>query len=144
MVMDVETSSSGMSWNRRSMSAREEIATPARATSPDAIGWSLSYPICVGRSKATGLSVAFDLPTQMGYDSDHPMASGEVARAGVAISSRADMERLFQDIPLEEVSTSMTINSTASILLAFYALVAQRQGAASTGVTLMIDVCVTS
>jgi methylmalonyl-CoA mutase N-terminal domain/subunit len=77
----------------------------------------------------TGLSVAFDLPTQMGYDSDHPMASGEVGRAGVAISSLADMERLFQDIPLENVSTSMTINSTASILLVYYALVAQRQGA---------------
>jgi methylmalonyl-CoA mutase N-terminal domain/subunit len=77
----------------------------------------------------TGLSVAFDLPTQMGYDSDHPMASGEVGRAGVAISSLADMERLFQDIPLEDVSTSMTINATAATLLAYYALVAQRQGA---------------
>jgi methylmalonyl-CoA mutase N-terminal domain/subunit len=77
----------------------------------------------------TGLSVAFDLPTQMGYDSDHPFAAGEVGRVGVAISSLADMERLFQDIPLEDVSTSMTINSTASSLLAFYALVAQRQGA---------------
>ena len=61
----------------------------------------------------TGLSVAFDLPTQMGYDSDHPFAAGEVGRVGVAISSLADMERLFQDIPLEGVSTSMTINSTA-------------------------------
>src|SRR6266568_25318 len=78
----------------------------------------------------TGLSVAFDLPTQMGYDSDHPMASGEVGRVGVAISSLADMERLFQEIPLDKVSTSMTINSTAGILLAFYALVAQRQGTA--------------
>jgi methylmalonyl-CoA mutase N-terminal domain/subunit len=77
----------------------------------------------------TGLSVAFDLPTQMGFDSDHPMASGEVGRVGVAISSLADMERLFQDIPLQDVSTSMTINSTAAILLAYYALVAQRQGA---------------
>jgi methylmalonyl-CoA mutase, N-terminal domain len=77
----------------------------------------------------TGLSVAFDLPTQMGYDSDHPMVSGEVGRVGVAISSLADMERLFQDIPLQDVSTSMTINSTASTLLAYYALVAQRQGA---------------
>src|ERR1035438_5771646 len=77
----------------------------------------------------SGLSVAFDLPTQMGYDSDHPMASGEVGRAGVAISSLADMERLFQDIPLQDVSTSMTINSTAATLLAYYALVAQRQGA---------------
>jgi len=77
----------------------------------------------------TGLSVAFDLPTQMGYDSDHPMASGEVGRVGVAISSLADMERLFDSIPLRDVSTSMTINSTASILLALYALVAEKQGA---------------
>jgi methylmalonyl-CoA mutase N-terminal domain/subunit len=76
----------------------------------------------------TGLSVAFDLPTQMGYDSDHPMASGEVGRVGVAISSLADMERLFHEIPLDKVSTSMTINSTAAILLALYALVAGRQG----------------
>src|SRR5579883_2024558 len=77
----------------------------------------------------TGLSVAFDLPTQMGLDSDHPMAAGEVGRVGVAISSLADMETLFREIPLEKVSTSMTINSTAAILLAFYALVAERQGA---------------
>jgi methylmalonyl-CoA mutase N-terminal domain/subunit len=77
----------------------------------------------------TGLSVAFDLPTQMGLDSDHPMAAGEVGRVGVAISSLADMEVLFQGIPLQGVSTSMTINSTAAILLAFYALVAERQGA---------------
>ncbi|HZT28735.1 MAG TPA: methylmalonyl-CoA mutase family protein [Bryobacteraceae bacterium] len=77
----------------------------------------------------TGLSVAFDLPTQMGMDSDHPLAAGEVGRVGVAISSLADMERLFEGIPLAEVSTSMTINSTAAILLAFYVLVARRQGA---------------
>jgi methylmalonyl-CoA mutase N-terminal domain/subunit len=77
----------------------------------------------------TGLSVAFDLPTQMGFDSDHPMASGEVGRVGVAISSLADMEVLFREIPLERVSTSMTINSTAGILLAYYSLVAERQGA---------------
>ena len=77
----------------------------------------------------TGLSVAFDLPTQMGYDPDHPMASGEVGRVGVAISSLADMEVLFQGIELEKVSTSMTINSTAAILLALYAGVARRQGA---------------
>ena len=77
----------------------------------------------------TGLSVAFDLPTQMGMDSDHPLAAGEVGRTGVAISSLADMERLFEGIPLEKVSTSMTINSTAAILLAFYVLVARRQGA---------------
>jgi methylmalonyl-CoA mutase N-terminal domain/subunit len=77
----------------------------------------------------TGLSVAFDLPTQMGLDSDHPMAVGEVGRVGVAISSLADMETLFHGIRLDGVSTSMTINSTASILLALYALVARRQGA---------------
>ena len=77
----------------------------------------------------TGLSVAFDLPTQMGYDPDHPMASGEVGRVGVAISSLADMEVLFQGIELEKVSTSMTINSTAAILLALYVGVARRQGA---------------
>jgi len=77
----------------------------------------------------TGLSVAFDLPTQMGYDSDHAFATGEVGRVGVAISSLADVERLFREIPLQNVSTSMTINSTASTLLAYYALVAQRQGA---------------
>src|SRR6202163_4179450 len=69
----------------------------------------------------TGLSVAFDLPTQMGYDADHPLAAGEVGRAGVAICSLADMETLFRGIPLETVSTSMTINSTAAILLAYYA-----------------------
>src|SRR5690349_9820749 len=77
----------------------------------------------------TGLSVAFDLPTQMGYDSDHPMAAGEVGRVGVAIASLDDMQRLFDGIPLGDVSTSMTINSTAAILLALYALVARRQGA---------------
>jgi len=77
----------------------------------------------------TGLSVAFDLPTQMGMDSDHPMAAGEVGRVGVAISSLADMEVLFRGIPLQQVSTSMTINSTAAILLAYYALVARTQGA---------------
>ncbi|MBZ5623885.1 MAG: methylmalonyl-CoA mutase [Acidobacteriia bacterium] len=77
----------------------------------------------------TGLSVAFDLPTQMGLDSDHSMAAGEVGRVGVAISSLADMERLFEGIPLEGVSTSMTINSTAAILLSYYALVSRRQGA---------------
>ena len=77
----------------------------------------------------TGLSVAFDLPTQMGMDSDHPLATGEVGRVGVAISSLADMERLFDQIPLAEVSTSMTINSTASTLLALYVLVARKQGA---------------
>ena len=77
----------------------------------------------------TGLSVAFDLPTQMGYDSDHPRAHGEVGKVGVAICSLEDMERLFDGIPLERVSTSMTINSTAAILLALYAAVARRQAA---------------
>jgi methylmalonyl-CoA mutase N-terminal domain/subunit len=77
----------------------------------------------------TGLSVAFDLPTQIGLDSDHPMAAGEVGRVGVAICSLEDMETLFRGIPLETVSTSMTINSTAAILLAFYALTGRRQGA---------------
>jgi methylmalonyl-CoA mutase N-terminal domain/subunit len=76
----------------------------------------------------SGLSVAFDLPTQMGYDSDHPMAAGEVGRVGVAIDSIEDMATLFDGIPLDRVSTSMTINSTAVILLAFYAAVARRQG----------------
>jgi methylmalonyl-CoA mutase N-terminal domain/subunit len=75
----------------------------------------------------TGLSVAFDLPTQMGMDSDHPMAAGEVGRVGVAICSLADMRILFDGIELEKVSTSMTINSTASILLSLYMLVAREQ-----------------
>ena len=79
----------------------------------------------------TGLSVAFDLPTQMGYDSDHSLALGEVGRAGVAISSLADMETLFEDIALDKVSTSMTINSTAAILLALYTVVAERAGVPS-------------
>ena len=77
----------------------------------------------------TGLSVAFDLPTQMGMDSDHSLAVGEVGRVGVAICSLADMERLLDQIRLDQVTTSMTINSTAAILLALYVLVAQRQGA---------------
>ena len=76
----------------------------------------------------TGLSVAFDLPTQMGYDSDHLKASAEVGRVGVAIDSLADMELLFDQIPLGTVSTSMTINSTAAILLLLYELVAEKQG----------------
>ncbi len=77
----------------------------------------------------TGLSVAFDLPTQMGMDSDHPMAAGEVGRVGVAICSLDDMERLFDGIRLDKITTSMTINSTAAILLSLYVLVARRQGA---------------
>ncbi len=77
----------------------------------------------------TGLSVAFDLPTQIGYDPDDPMAEGEVGKVGVSICSLEDMETLFKDIPLEEVTTSMTINATASILLALYVAVAKKQGA---------------
>jgi methylmalonyl-CoA mutase N-terminal domain/subunit len=76
----------------------------------------------------TGLSVAFDLPTQLGYDSDHPRCAGEVGRAGVAIDSLVDMERVFEGIPLGGVSTSMTINAPAAILLLLYELVAERQG----------------
>ncbi|WP_424945279.1 acyl-CoA mutase large subunit family protein [Caldanaerobacter subterraneus] len=76
----------------------------------------------------TGLSVAFDLPTQIGYDSDHPMAEGEVGKVGVAIDSLYDMEILFDGIPLDKVSTSMTINAPAAILLAMYIAVAEKQG----------------
>jgi methylmalonyl-CoA mutase N-terminal domain/subunit len=76
----------------------------------------------------TGLSIAFDLPTQMGYDSDHPMAAGEVGRVGVAIDSIDDMETLLDALPLDRVSTSMTINATAAILLALYAAVGRRRG----------------
>src|SRR6201987_1306215 len=76
-----------------------------------------------------GLSVAFDLPTQIGMDSDHPLALGEVGKVGVAIDSLEDMEILFDQIPLEKVSTSMTINATASILLCLYVAVAKKQGA---------------
>ncbi len=76
----------------------------------------------------TGLSVAFDLPTQIGYDADDPMAEGEVGKVGVSISSLEDMERLFEGIPLDQVSTSMTINAPASVLLAMYIAVAKKQG----------------
>ncbi len=78
----------------------------------------------------SGLSVAFDLPTQMGYDSDHPLASGEVGRVGVAVDSLEDMSELVDGLPLGKVTTSMTINATAAILLALYAAAARRQGAA--------------
>jgi len=77
----------------------------------------------------TGLSVAFDLPTLMGYDSDHPFSEGEVGKCGVAIASLADMEVLFDGIPLERVTTSMTINAPASMVLAFFLAVAEKQGA---------------
>jgi len=80
------------------------------------------------KSGQTGLSVAFDLPTQIGYDSDHPLARGEVGKVGVAIDSLWDMERLFQGIPLDQVSTSMTINSPCAIILAMYLAVAEKQG----------------
>src|SRR5690606_1065115 len=76
----------------------------------------------------TGLSVAFDLPTQMGYDSDHPLAEGEVGRVGVAIDTLADMETMLDGIPLDQVSTSMTINAPAAVLLAMYVAVAQKRG----------------
>src|SRR3981189_252695 len=84
------------------------------------------YLLSKGQS---GLSVAFDLPTQIGMDSDAPLAAGEVGKVGVAIDSLEDMETLFDGIPLENVSTSMTINSTAAILLCPYVAVAKRQGA---------------
>lgn len=77
----------------------------------------------------TGLSVAFDLPTQMGYDADHPLSEGEVGKVGVSISSLEDMETLLSGLPLERISTSMTINATASILLSLYIAVAKKQGA---------------
>src|SRR5713226_6436722 len=76
----------------------------------------------------TGLSVAFDLPTQMGYDADHPLSEGEVGKVGVSISSLEDMEMLLDGLPLDGISTSMTINATASILLALYIAVAKKQG----------------
>src|SRR6185295_12600804 len=77
-----------------------------------------------------GLSTAFDMPTLMGYDADHPRALGEVGREGVSVSTLADMEALFHGIPLDQVTTSMTVNCTASIILAMYFAVAERQGAA--------------
>lgn len=78
----------------------------------------------------TGLSVAFDMPTLMGYDSDHPLSRGEVGKCGVAIASLKDMERLFQDIPLDQVSVSMTINGPAAVIFAFFIAAAERQGVA--------------
>jgi methylmalonyl-CoA mutase N-terminal domain/subunit len=79
----------------------------------------------------TGLSVAFDLPTQIGYDADDPMSLGEVGKVGVSISSLKDMETLFNQIPLDKVSTSMTINAPAAVLLAMYIAVGKRQGVAT-------------
>src|SRR5277367_1174771 len=89
------------------------------------------YRYLLGKGQA-GLSVAFDLPTQIGMDSDHPLALGEVGKVGVAIDSLEDMETLFDNIPLEKVSTSMTINATAAILLCLYVAVAKKQGASLT------------
>jgi methylmalonyl-CoA mutase, N-terminal domain len=86
------------------------------------------YRYLLGQGQ-TGLSIAFDLPTQIGMDSDHPLAVGEVGKVGVAIDSLDDMQTLLDDIPLERISTSMTINSTAAILLALYVAVAKQQGA---------------
>jgi methylmalonyl-CoA mutase N-terminal domain/subunit len=86
------------------------------------------YRYLLGKGQA-GLSVAFDLPTQIGLDSDHPLALGEVGKVGVAIDSLEDMQTLFDNIPLEKVSTSMTINATAAILLCLYVAVAKKQGA---------------
>src|SRR5580693_8684043 len=86
------------------------------------------YRYLLGKGQS-GLSVAFDLPTQIGLDSDHPLALGEVGKVGVAIDSLEDMQTLFDGIPLEKVSTSMTINSTAAILLCLYVAVAKKQGA---------------
>lgn len=83
----------------------------------------------------SGLSVAFDLPTQIGYDSDHPVAAGEVGKVGVAISSLEDMNVLFDGIPLDQISTSMTINATAAILMAFYIAVARQRGVAESKLT---------
>ncbi|MFL5897085.1 MAG: methylmalonyl-CoA mutase [Solirubrobacterales bacterium] len=90
----------------------------------------------------TGLSTAFDMPTLMGYDSDHPRSLGEVGREGVAVDTLADMERLFEGIPLGGVTTSMTINAPAAILLAFYVLVGEKQGvpAANLGGTIQTDI----
>src|SRR6516165_7814300 len=79
----------------------------------------------------TGLSVAFDLPTQLGLDSDHPLAAGEVGKVGVSINTLQDMETVFDGIPLDRVSTSMTINATAAVLLAMYVAVGRKQGVAA-------------
>ena len=93
--------------------------------SPEASNNRYKYLLNQGQ---TGLSIAFDLPTQMGYDSDNKIARSEIGRVGVPICSLADMEILFKDIPLEEISTSMTINATAPILLALYIVLAKKNG----------------
>src|SRR5512136_1859002 len=93
----------------------------------DAAESNKRYKYLLGQGQ-TGLSIAFDLPTQIGYDSDHPLSAGEVGKVGVAIDSLADMEVLCKGIPLDKVSTSMTINATAAILLAMYIAVGEKQG----------------
>ncbi len=110
-------------YRGRAWTMRQYAGFATAAASNDRFRYLLAHGV-------SGLSVAFDLPTQIGYDSDHPLAAGEVGRVGVAIDSVDDMAALFDGIPLERVSTSMTINATAIILLAFYAAVAKRQGAA--------------
>src|SRR5512144_95055 len=92
------------------------------------------YKFLLARGQ-TGLSVAFDFPTLMGYDSDHPRSEGEVGKVGVAIDSLADMETLFDGIPLDKVSTSMTINATAAILLTMYVAVGRKQGIPATALS---------
>ena len=94
--------------------------------SPEDTNQRLHYLLKQGQ---TGLSIAFDLPTLMGYDSDHPLAEGEVGKCGVAVSSLADMETLLAGLPLEQVTTSMTINSPAAIIWAMYLVVAEKSGA---------------
>lgn len=94
---------------------------------PEETNRRLHYLLSQGQ---TGLSIAFDLPTLMGYDSDHPLAEGEVGKCGVAVSSLADMETLLQGLPLEQVSTSMTINSPAAVIWAMYLVAAEKSGAA--------------
>ena len=102
-----------------------------RATRPRAKSNAL-YRKNLGKGQ-TGLSVAFDLPTQTGYDSDHPLASGEVGKVGVPISHLGDMRALFENIPLDKMNTSMTINATAAWLLALYIAVADEQGVPTQG-----------
>src|SRR5262249_21642630 len=112
-----------------SMAQRDEpwlMRTYAGHTNPQAANELFRKNLAKGQ---TGLSVAFDLPTQTGYDSDDPMASGEVGKVGVPISHVADMETLFAEIPLAKMNTSMTINATAAWLLALYVAAAERQGA---------------
>src|SRR5215468_139019 len=111
------------------MATRDEpwlMRTYAGHTDPQAANALFRTNLAKGQ---TGLSVAFDLPTQTGYDSDDPMAAGEVGKVGVPISHIADMEALFDGIPLAKMNTSMTINATAPWLLALYVAAAERQGA---------------